>query len=186
MNIEIHASQWWVLGPDGFTGRFYRTCWSIIKEDSLRALDAIYRGHVFKFRLLNSAFITLLPKKMDAVQVKDFRPISLIHSFAKLVIKIMANRLAPFLPSLVSTNQSAFVRGRNIQDNFLLVQQMVKSLHRKNFDSVSWSFLLEVLRHEGFGQRWCDLLCLILSTSSTQALVNGEPREIITHHRGLR
>jgi hypothetical protein len=173
-------------GPDGFTGRFYRTCWSIIKEDILRALDAIYRGHVFKFRLLNSAFITLLPKKMDAVQVKDFRPISLIHSFAKLVIKIMANRLAPFLPSLVSTNQSAFVRGRNIQDNFLLVQQMVKSLHRKNFDSVSWSFLLEVLRHEGFGQRWCDLLCLILSTSSTQALVNGEPREIITHHRGLR
>lgn len=51
---------------------------------------------------------------------------------------------------------------------------------------MSWSFLLEVLRHVGFGQRWCDLLCLILSTSSTQALVNGEPGEIITHQRGLR
>lgn len=38
----------------------------------------------------------------------------------------------------------------------------------------------------GFGQRWRDLLCLLLSTSSTQVLVNGEPGEIIHHRRGLR
>jgi hypothetical protein len=186
-------------GPDGFTGRFYKTCWNIIKGDLLMALDAIFRGHVFNFGRLNTAFITLLPKKTEAVEVKDFRPISLIHSFAKLVTKIMANRLAPLLPNLVSANQSAFVRGRSIHDNFILVQQMVKSLNRtkeahilfkldisKAFDSVSWSFLLEVLHRLGFGQRWCDLICLILSTSSTQVLVNGEPGESIVHRRGLR
>jgi hypothetical protein len=52
---------------------------------------------------------------------------------------------------MVFTNQSAFVRGRNIHENFLFVQQMVKSLHRKKeahillklyiakaFDSVSY------------------------------------------------
>jgi hypothetical protein len=55
------------------------------------ALDAIQKGHVFKFRLLNTAFITLLPKKADPIRVKDYRLISLIHSFAKLVAKIMAN-----------------------------------------------------------------------------------------------
>ena len=165
----------------------------------MRALEAIQQGHVFKFRLLNTAFITLLPKKVDAVEVKDFRPISLIHSFAKLVTKILANRLAPMLPSLISANQSAFVRGRKIHDNFMLVQQMVKTLHKKKeahillkldiskaFDSVSWSFLLEVMCKVGFGQRWRDLICLILSTSSTQVLVNGEPGDSIFHHRGLR
>jgi len=148
---------------------------------------------------LNSAYITLLPKKADAAEVKDFRPISLIHSFAKLVTKLLVNRLAPLLPSLVSASQSAFVRGRRIHDNFMLVQQMVKSLHKmkeahillkldisKAFDSVSWSFLLEVLRKVGFGQRWRDLICLILSTSSTQILVNGEPGDTIYHRRGLR
>ena len=88
-------------GPDGFTGRFYKTCWNIIKGDIMLALEAIQRGHVFKFKLLNTAFITLLPK--------DFRPISLIHSFAKLVTKVMANRLVPLLPTLVPSNQSAFV-----------------------------------------------------------------------------
>jgi len=130
---------------------------------------------------------------------KDFRPISLIHSFAKLVTKLLANRLAPLLPSLISANQSAFVRGRKIHDNFILVQQMVKSLHKKKeahillnldiskaFDSVSWSFLLEVICKVGFGQRWRYLICLLLSTSSTQVLVNGEPRDTIFHHHGLR
>jgi hypothetical protein len=42
------------LGPDGFMGRFYKYCWSIIKGDVLMALDAIQRGHVFKFCLLNT------------------------------------------------------------------------------------------------------------------------------------
>jgi len=110
----------------------------------------------------------------------------------------MANLLAPLLPSLISTNQSAFVRGRNTHDNFILVQQIVKSLHKnkeahillkldisKAFDSISWLFLLEILRKVGFGQQWLDLICLILSTSSTQVLVNGEPGDTIFHHRGL-
>lgn len=153
-------------GPDGFTVRFYKSCWEFIKDDIMQALEAIQRGHVFKFRLLNTAFITLLPKKVDPLQVKDYRPISLIHSFAKLVAKIMANRLAPFLPDLVSKNQSAFVKGRNIQDNFLLVRQLAKCLHKKKephillkldiskaFDSVSWPFLLDVLQQLGFGRR---------------------------------
>jgi hypothetical protein len=124
---------------------------------------------------------------VDVVEVKDFQPISLTHSFAKLVTKILANQLAPLLPSLISTNQSAFVQGRKIHDNFMLVQQMVKTLNLKKeahvllkldiskaFDSVSWLFLLEVMSKVWFGQQWWDLICLILSTSLTQVLVNGE------------
>jgi hypothetical protein len=46
------------------------------------------------FSALNTAYITLIPKKDDAEHPIDFRPISLVHSFAKLLTKIMANRLA--------------------------------------------------------------------------------------------
>jgi hypothetical protein len=87
-------------GPNGFTGRFYVTCWGCIRGDVLAA-PAIQNGHMNKFRLLNTANITLLPKRLDATEVTDFRPISLIHSVAKLVTKIMANRMAPLLPTLV-------------------------------------------------------------------------------------
>jgi hypothetical protein len=56
----------------------------------------------------------------------------------------------------------------------------------KAFDSVSWGFLLEVLRKLGFGPQWCDLLCGLLSSSSTQVLLNGISGDFIRHRRGLR
>jgi len=82
------------------------------------------------------AYITLIPKKLEALEAKDYRPISLVHSFAKLVTKMMANRLAPHLDKLVATNQSAFTRGRCIHDNFMLVQQTIKVLHRRKISSL--------------------------------------------------
>jgi hypothetical protein len=63
-----------------------------------------------------------LPKIDGAALVKDFRPISLIHSFAKLVTKLMANRLVVHLNALVSPNQTTFIKRRFILDNFMLVQ----------------------------------------------------------------
>jgi hypothetical protein len=45
---------------------------------------------------------------------------------------------------------------------------------------------LEVLRKLGFGSRWCDIICGLLSSSSTQVLLNGIPGESILHRRGLR
>jgi len=113
-------------GPDGYTGRFYKSCWTIIKEDIMVAISAVWSRKMVNFEALNSAYITLLPKKEGAEQPKDFRPISLVHSFAKLVTKLLANRLAPRLQQIVSPNQSAFIKGRFIQDNFMLVQQTAR------------------------------------------------------------
>lgn len=186
-------------GPDGYTGKFYKISWPIIKEDVMEALNRVLQGDVSKLHLLNSAYVTLLPKKAEALEVKDFRPISLIHSFAKIVTKTLANRLASRLPEIVSANQSAFIKGRCIHDNFILVQQTAKAVQKqrvprillkldigKAFDSVSWPFLLEVLTHLGFGSVWCNIISKMLLSSSTRVLVNGEPGEIIHHHRGLR
>jgi hypothetical protein len=83
-----------------------------------------------KYFMLNSAYITLLPKKEDAMNIRDYRPISLVHSFAKLVTKLLANRLAGRLDQLVSSSQSAFIKGRFIQDDFMLVQQTARYLHQ--------------------------------------------------------
>jgi hypothetical protein len=52
--------------------------------------------------LLNSANIVLLPKKEQALEVGDYMPICLVHGIAKIFSKILANRLASHLPSMVS------------------------------------------------------------------------------------
>lgn len=164
--------------PDGFTAEFLRACWGTIKGDICAAFDGLQK--------LNQALITLLPKKADASSFFDYRPISLIHIFAKLFAKVLSLRLALKMASLVSTNQSTFIARRGVHDNFLLVQQTARLLHNLKaprvllkldiacaFDTVSWPFLLETLSHLGSGRRWCAWVCMLLSAASTRVLVNA-------------
>jgi hypothetical protein len=186
-------------GPYGFIGKFYKSCWHIIKGDIMAAAMAVWNRNRGNLELLNSAYIILLPKKDEVCHVKDFRPISLVHSFAKLITKLLANRLTEHLDNMVSQNQNAFIKGRSILDNFMLVQQTAKMLHQrkcarillklditKAFDSVSWPFLLEVLKHLGFGQIWCNIVSILLASASSQVMLNGKPGHKIIHRRGLR
>ena len=151
-------------GPDGFTGAFFKACWETIKEDVMAAMNSLFTLNAQGFEWLNSASIILLPKKMDATRVTDFRPISLVHDIAKIFPKVLANILAPRLNSLVSNYQSAFIKRRSIHDNFLYIQSTVKRLHKqkipalfmkldihKAFDTVHWGYLLETMQALGFG-----------------------------------
>jgi hypothetical protein len=53
--------------------------------------------HVTSLYLLNQAYLVLPRKKIDTEIMKDFRPISLIHSLGKLFAKILSSWLAPFM-----------------------------------------------------------------------------------------
>jgi hypothetical protein len=55
-----------------------------------------------KLDLINEAPVVLISKTSDAAAVTDFRPISLINSLAKIITKVLADRLAPRLSELVS------------------------------------------------------------------------------------
>jgi hypothetical protein len=132
----------------------------------MQATHFFYQQHNQQFSHLNSANVVLLPKKSDAIVVADYRPISLTHSLAKLISKLLATRLALELDSLVSRAQSAFIKRRSVQDNFLYTQNVVRALHRskksglflkldiaKAFDSVWWDYLLEVLSQPIFRRK---------------------------------
>ena len=118
-------------GPDGFTGLFFKMAWLVIKHDIMRAFQAILALDGQSFYLVNQAFMVLLRKKKDASSIGDYRPISLIHSFAKLLTKVLARHLAPHMKDLVQQNQSAFIRTRLIHENFKAVHLSAKLLHRK-------------------------------------------------------
>lgn len=164
----------------------------------MAAFGAFYCTNRTHLQRLNGALITLLPKCVDPKQLCDFRPISVIHSFGKLVAKCLANRLAQELENLMDVNQSAFIKKHSIHDNFKFVEQAAKLLHRKKkptlllkldmskaFDTVSWPFLLQVLQSLGFGARWRDWIASLISTASTRVLLNGESGELICNARGL-
>jgi hypothetical protein len=61
-------------GPDGFTCAFYKRVWPVIKHDIMAGLLKLGVGDGRGFGRLNRALITLIPKRQDAMEVKDFRP----------------------------------------------------------------------------------------------------------------
>ncbi len=66
-------------GPDGFPMAFYHACWPILKGDLMAVFSKFHEFGTFE-RRLNAIFLTLIPKKTNAVEVRDSRPISLVSS----------------------------------------------------------------------------------------------------------
>ena len=79
-------------GPDGFTMTFYHHCWRVVEKDVLAVFDEFFQHYKFE-KSLNATFIALIPKKNDAFNIRDFRPISLVGSVYKILSKVLANRL---------------------------------------------------------------------------------------------
>lgn len=123
-------------GPDGFSTKFLCCCWDVVKGDIMDAFAKLYHLNGRGFRCLNEVFITLLPKRTDAAALGDYRLVSLIHLMAKLLTKVLSLRLVPRLNELVSLSQSAFISGRCIHDNFMLVQQMARYLHHSKANRI--------------------------------------------------
>lgn len=73
----------------------------------------------------NATFFTVILKIRDPKNVKDFRPISLIGCQYKIIGKLLANWLATVIGSVVSLEQSTFIKGRKILDGSFLLNEVV-------------------------------------------------------------
>lgn len=119
----------------------------------------------------------------------------------KIFSKLIAYRISPFLDKFISTSQAAFVPGRWIAENTILAHEIGHCMKKKKgkggfigvkvdmakaYDSVEWSFLMEVLRALGFDERFCNLVFQGISTTSFSILLNGSAWGSFKAQQGLR
>ena len=188
-------------GPDGMPPLFFQSFWHLIGDDVSKAvLDCLNSCHIPQE--FNFTYVTLIPKVKNPEKISEFRPISLCNVIYKLISKVLANRLKPLLPSIVSENQSVFQAGKVITNNILMAFETLHYMKNhqtgntgfmalkldisKAYDRLEWSFVECLLKKMGFHSKWVDLMMECITTISYSILINGEPSHTIHPSRGLR
>ncbi|KAL9666121.1 hypothetical protein QQ045_000444 [Rhodiola kirilowii] len=188
-------------GPDGFHALFYQKFWHTIKDTVIsKVLKVFEEGKMEEG--MNDTLIVLILKSKRPKKIEDYRPISLCNVSAKIVMKILANRLKDILPNIILEMQSAFVPGRLISDNILLaheVMRYIKSMKRqktgcfsiktdmsKAYDRMEWSFLKQMMIKLGFPEQWTRLVMECISSVRYKIKLNDLIIDIPPTERGLR
>lgn len=113
---------------------------------------------------LNKTYVCLIPKFNNANKIQNFRPISLCNTLYKVITKVIANCIKPFLKYLISDHQSSFVKNRRATNNAIIIQEVLKRFNsqagkgncilkldlEKAFDKLEWSFVYRILKFHNF------------------------------------
>ena len=142
----------------------------------------------------------MLPKGDKPRQfLKNWRPISLLNTSYKLASSCISDKLKKAIPFIIHEEQKGFLSGRYIGENIRLMYDLLNFTENNNtpgmfllidfeiaFDSVSHSFILEVLEQFNFGpsiQKWFSVF---YSGAKASVLVNGFLSESFKIERGCR
>ena len=149
---------------------------------------------------MRQSIITCLPKgQKDRKYIKNWRPISLLSVVYKLASATIAERLKLILPEIISPHQSGFMSGRSMADCTRLVYDLMSYTEKnkipgllmlidfeKAFDSVSWSFLYNVLEYFGFDDKFTNWIKLFNKDIIAYVIQCGILSDPIPIKRGCR
>ena len=186
-------------GPDGLSPEFFLAAWHIIGNDVSKGILHFFTN-LHLPRIVNATAIALIPKINGPVHMSHFRPISCCNTLYKCISKMLVARLKSIKPSIISSNQTAFIKHRCIGDNIMLAQAICKDYHilrgaprctlkldiHKAFDSISWDFIVDVLRKMCFPEKFINWIRVCITSSMFSVKINGALEGFFASNRGLR
>ncbi|XP_058216931.1 uncharacterized protein LOC131327817 [Rhododendron vialii] len=190
-------------GPDGFNASFFQKNWAVVGKEVIDAVLSFFHSGSL-LRDVNATALVLIPKTSCPQSMKEYHPIACCNVIYKTITKLLAQRLQPVLPFVINKAQAAFVKGRSISDNILLMQELVRNYQRdsgvprcaikidlmKAYDLVDWEFLFEVMAAMEFPSLFISWIGSCITSAMFSVVVNGElegspsyssyPRRVIT------
>lgn len=122
-------------GPDGFPIEFYQKFWPLSCKDLLKLFQAFDQGALDLSRF-NYGTITLLPKGVGADKIQMYRPICLSDTIFKIFTKVVNNKTMVVGDKGVDPVQSAFIKGRFILDDVVLLHETLYDIHKNKSSAV--------------------------------------------------
>lgn len=185
-------------GIDGLTPEFYSFFWSELSDPFRDVLEcALEVGSLPKSA--QKSILSLLPKSGDRMEIKNWRPISLLTVDYKIVARAMATRLSEVVGSLVHPDQGYCIPGRTIFDSVHLhrdvlayaseegVPLAVLSLDQQGaFDRVNHDYLFHLLRTYKFGESFVSTLRTLYAGATCHVRVGCCLTAPFAFGRGIR
>ena len=186
------------LGLDGLPAEFYLKLWHVLGQDLVDVLNfCCVAGSLTLSQ--RRGIISLSFKKGDRLDMRNWRPISLLNVDYKLAARAIAGRLLKVIHLVVAEDQTCGVPGRYIGENVALLRDVVSyatmfdspvailSLDQeKAFDRVDWSFMYATLRRMGFGTSFLQWVNLFYTGVQSSVNVNGYLSPFFSLSRGVR
>lgn len=184
---------------DGLHPLFFKSQWDVVGPSMFNFVQHVFTSPT-AIGDINHTLLTLIPKVNEPSKPSDFRPIALCNVIYKIVTKILANRIKPLLPYIISPNQSSFISGRNAIDNALILQEVVHSMHTmggwkwfmvvkldlaKAYDKMEWCFIMDALERPSFPPHITDLISACLLSPSFSINWHGRQSNRFFSLRGL-
>ena len=184
-------------GIDGISSDFYLKYWDIVGVEVSQVVKNLISGAHLQGKQRN-AIITLIPKDGNPELLKTWRPISLICTDIKIVAKVLANRLKPYMSDLISDTQYC-ANGKSIVECNMQMRDIMyyAGAHKltgaianldweKAFDRVSWTFLVQVMRKLGFSNFIIKWFINLYTNITSSCLINGYITKEFKIERGVR
>ena len=97
-------------GNAGLPKEFYKTFWDELKTPLMESVNQAFHTKILSISQ-RQAVIKLIEKKdRDKRYISNWRPISLLNVDTKILSKAISSKLKTFLPALVSSQQTAYVK----------------------------------------------------------------------------
>jgi hypothetical protein len=138
------------------------------------------------------------PQKQDAKSFGDFKPISCCNVVNKLISKIIAKRIKPFLCEIIGEEQFGLLQNRQIHDTVATAQEVLHWVKQKNlkfiilkldlskaYDRVSWTFLHLSLLQVGINVNMVNWIMGCIQSASFVVFINGSSSRFFKASRGL-
>jgi hypothetical protein len=157
-------------GIDGYSNTFIKKFFYILGRPLFKCINLCLEEKSL-IDLFRTAQIKLIPKKGDVSKIKNWRPISLLSNFYKILSRAINNRLKGVINRVLSRAQKGFTKTRQIHEVIINLSEtmhyceingikgaMVCVDQAKAFDSVDHTFITKTFKFFGFGDRFISWL----------------------------